>query len=356
MIRRIVQNQRVQQRSQPTATRTKLTDNDSDFGLSGALEAEKRLLSSEGRFNARRVGLGRGAVNPYTLLLSMSWKQFFVVSLALYLMLNTVFGLLFFALGPNALSEMPVGIGHRLMATFFFSVQTFGTIGFGHVFPVSLVANALVTLEAFVGLMGVALVTGVLFARFSKPTHRVLFSNRAVITPHKGGHALMFRLVNGAQGDLMDLQIEVLSSFKKPKDSTKTDSDPKNSDPKNSDPKNSDPKGGETVREFRALKLERERVTFFPLAWTVVHPIDQDSPFYALTAENLLSYQAEVIVVLRAIDEISQQSIQTRTSYHTNEIYWGHKFASMYVRESGLLAVDARLVSETHSVDLPPMA
>lgn len=310
-----------------------------DLGLSGVFEGESRMVNRNGTFNSRRVGLGISAYNPYTLLLSMSWAKFFTVSLGLYLLLNGLFALLFYFIGPKGLSEMPAAPWPRLLAAFFFSVQTFGTIGFGHVFPVTLAANVVVTLEAFVGLLAVALLTGMLFARFSRPTHRILFSQQAVIAPYKGGLdkaglGLMFRLVNGRRGDLMDAAAEVVLSLHRPGyNAAQRDA---------------------SQREFHTLNLERSRVTFIPLAWTVVHPITPDSPLHGLTPADLHAREAELIVILRAVDETSQQAIQARTSYHAREILWGRKFASMYVRNSGLLAVDAKLLNDTQEAELPP--
>ncbi|THF87784.1 transporter [Deinococcus sp. KSM4-11] len=301
-----------------------------DLGLSGVFEAESRFLSRDGRFNSRRVGLGLGAYNPYTMLLAMSWPRFFAVALALYLLLNALFAAGYFALGAGALSQQPDQAGPRLLGAFFFSVQTFGTIGFGHVYPVSVAADVLVTLEAFVGLMAVALVTGMLFARFSRPTHRILFSDHAVVAPYRGGRGLMLRLVNGRRGDLTDITAEVVLSLRAP-----------------------GPLSAGPQRQFHPLTLERSRVTFFPLAWTVVHPIDDRSPLRDLSEAELARREAEVLVVLRAVDEISQQPVQARISYHASEIRWGQAFASMYVRDGGLLAVDARRLHDMHPAPLP---
>lgn len=317
-----------------------------DLGLSGVFEAETRFLNRDGSFNAHRTGLGRGAFSAYADLLTMRWPAFFGVSLSLYLLLNALFGLLYFLLGPAALSEMPTGTAERLVACFFFSVQTFGTIGFGHVYPSTLAANALVTLEAFVGLMGVALVTGVLFARFSRPTHRILFSHHAVIAPHPvggkpGGRALMFRIMNGRRADLLDISAEVILTLRH---------DPGGVAPAGVNTGNK----GMGNRSFYPLNLERDRVTFFPLSWTIVHPIDESSPLYGLELPDLLRQEAELVVVLRATEEASQQDIQARSSYHATEIRSGVRFATMYVREGGQLAVDARLLHELQPAELPP--
>ncbi|MDB5044760.1 MAG: Ion transport 2 domain protein [Deinococcus sp.] len=318
-----------------------------DLGLSGVFESESRFLNRDGSFNAHRTGLGRGAFSAYADLLTMSWPAFFAGALAMYVLLNALFGLLYFLLGPAALSEMPTGTGARLLACFFFSVQTFGTIGFGHVYPSTLAANMMVTMEAFVGLMGVALVTGVLFARFSRPTHRILFSHHAVIAPHalggdRQGRALMFRIMNGRRTDLLDVAAEVILTLRH---------DPGGVGVAATNTGNK----GLGNRSFYPLPLERDRVTFFPLSWTIVHPIDEHSPLYGLELADLLRQEAELVVVLRATEEASQQTVQARSSYHATEIRSGVRFASMYIRESGQLAVDARRLHDLQPADLPPV-
>lgn len=302
-----------------------------DLGLSGVFEAESRFLKRDGSFNARRVGLGLAAYNPYTVLLLLSWPQFFAAALALYLLLNGLFAALYFVLGPGALSDSP-SRESRLLADFFFSVQTFGTIGFGHVYPVTRAANVVVTLEAFVGLMAVALVTGMLFARFSRPSQRILFSQHAVIAPYRGGHALMFRVMNGQRGELSDVSVEVVATIRSGGEAAQP---------------------GRSRRRFQALALERRRVTLFPLTWTVVHPIDADSPLRGLDQRALLRQDAEVIAIVRATDETTRQSVQARTSYHARELRWGEKFSPMDVHDRAGLAVDARLLHATQPAELP---
>ncbi|MFC6660017.1 hypothetical protein [Deinococcus multiflagellatus] len=195
-------------------------------------------------------------------------------------------------------------------------------------YPVALAADALVTLEAFVGLMAVALVTGMLFARFSRPTHRLLFSRWAVVAPYQGGQGLMLRLVNGRHSNLSDVQAEVVLALR-------------------------EGPGPAAKRHFYPLKLERTRVTLFPLAWTVVHPLDHESPVAGLSEADLHARDAELLVVLRATDETSQQPVLARTSYQAREILFDHAFESMYVRVQGALAVDVRRLHDTRPAGAP---
>ncbi len=261
-----------------------------------------------------------------------------------YLLLNGLFGAVYAMLGPSALSEMPARGLDRYLACFFFSVQTFGTIGFGHVYPKSIAADFVVTAEAFVGLLGVALATGILFARFSRPNHRVLFSETAVIAPYQGGQALMFRVMNGHRTQLIDLNAEVtFSHFEDREPGSEVALHPATG-----------PTEPGRVRRFYPLPLERSRVTFFPTTWTVVHPIVQGSPLWNQTLEALDRDDAEILVVLRATDDASQSSIHARSSYKVNELVWNARFRPIHSKDAaGHLRVDVARLSHVERLAVP---
>ncbi|WP_084045628.1 ion channel [Deinococcus hopiensis] len=295
-----------------------------DLGLGRVIsqESHTRMLNKDGSFTLQRGGIGFWhSLSLYYDLISISWPAFFGLLGVTYLLLNAGFALAYLTLGPGALSEMPQGDGNRFWACFFFSVQTFGTIGFGHVYPRTFAANLLVTVEAFVGLVGVALATGVLFARFSRPRHRVLFSECAVIAPYRGGWGLMFRLVNGQRTDLIELQIEVtLAYFKRV--------------------------GVRQVRHFAPLTLERSSVAFFPLSWTVVHPITEESPLWKVTPQQLQAAEAEIMVNLRGLDDAVYNAVRARTSYQGADLRWHARFADIFVRRAGRpVGIDVRKLS-----------
>src|SRR6185369_13888435 len=205
--------------------------------------------------------------------------------------------------GPDALagpgSHM---LGGRFSQAFFFSIQTFATIGYGQIGPNGFLANTLVTFEALVGLMSQALATGLLFARFSRPTASILFSRRAIVAPYGDGQSLQFRIANRRRNEIIQLEAQVLFSFKLP-----------------------DGRGG-AIRRYMLLPLERNKVTFFPLSWTIVHPIDQASPLAGKSAEDLLNSEAEILVLLSGIDETFAQTVHARSSYRAEEILWNMRF------------------------------
>src|SRR5580765_6240756 len=200
------------------AAEAELRDRDLGFGSVVSRDSRRRLLNRDGSFNVVREGLGWVAtLAPYHLLLSISWAGFIGVVTLAYVVLNLVFALLFLACGPEALagpgSHM---LGGRFSQAFFFSIQTFAPYGYGQIGPNGFAANALVTVEALVGLMYQALATGLLFARFARPTAAILFSHQAIIAPYNGGLSLQFRIANRRRNEIIQLEAQVLFSFKLP--------------------------------------------------------------------------------------------------------------------------------------------
>jgi inward rectifier potassium channel len=304
-------------------------DRDLGFGSIVSRESRQRLLNRDGSFNVARLGLGfLETFAPYHLLLTISWAGFFGIVSASYAVLNLAFAATYVACGPGALTGAAAMPGGRFSQAFFFSVQTFATIGYGTIGPNSMAANLVVTIEALVGLMYQALATGLLFARFTRPTAALLFSRHAVIGPYADRQGLMFRIVNPRRNEIIDLEAQVLFSAVEP-----------------------DGAGG-TVRRYQPLPLERNKVTFFPLSWTIVHPIDGASPLSGLTPEELERRQAEILVLLSGVDEALEQTVHVRSSYRADEIVWNARFRSMFLPTGGgsRVSVDITRVHEIEPV------
>ena len=257
-------------------------------------------------------------MSPYHWLLTLSWARFLSLLVAAYLVSNALFAVGYLLCGPGALATPATGMpeGAYLQA-FFFSVETFATIGYGNVYPVGRAANWLMTVESVAGLMAVALVTGLMFARFARPTARIRFSRRAIVGPYRGITAFEFRLANERASQMVQVEAKVLLS-------------------------RFETHGGRTAREFHDLALERRQVVFFPLSWTVVHPIDESSPLWGVTAEDLARTDAEFLVLLSGYDETFATTVHARTSYRADEVLWGARFASVYTKpgETGMLGID----------------
>jgi inward rectifier potassium channel len=304
-------------------------DRDLGFGSVVSRQSHQRLLNRDGSFNVMRSGLGfLESFAPYHLLLTMTWARFFGLVAVSYIVLNLVFAGAYLTCGPEALlGAGATMLGGGFSQAFFFSVQTFATIGYGQIAPNGLAANSVVTIEALVGLMYQALATGLLFARFTRPTAALVFSRHAVIAPYNDGQALMFRIVNRRRNEVIELQAQVLFSAMDPDD-----------------------RAG-TVRRYFPLSLERNKVTFLPLSWTVVHPIDNASPLAGRTSEDLARTEAEILVLLSGIDEALEQSVHARSSYRADEIVWGARFQSMFLPpdERARVSVD---ISKVHEIEL----
>lgn len=297
---------------------------DLGFGSVVTHASGQRLLNHDGTFNVQRTGLSLlTSLNLYHTLIAMSWKVFLSLVLLLYFLSNIVFGLLYSTFGAEAIIDTSSTPTESLFIRgFFFSVQTFATIGYGTIHPVGIIPNLLVTLESYYSLLANALITGLVFARFARPTARIIFSEVAVIAPYRSMTGLMFRLVNGRSNQLLEVSANVLYA------------------------RFVDENGART-RRFEPLELERSQVAFLPLAWTIVHPINEESPLYGVTEEDLLGSDAEVLVLLTATDETFASIVHTRSSYKHGEIMTGHKFVNIYnpVEDNEPISINIRKLS-----------
>ena len=267
-----------------------------------------RVVNKDGSFNVQRTGLRGLATGLYIQLATMSWPRFWASVTLAYLIVNTIFASAFLALGPGVLhaTERDLGIGGFGRA-FFFSVQTLTTVGYGSVYPVGVAANLIAAAEAATGLMGFALATGLLFARFSRPSSKLVFSETMVIAPHpNAGTSLQFRVANMRNNVLMEVEARMMLIT--------VERSP----------------AGDLKRNFRNLPLELAQVNFLALTWTIVHPIDEASPLYGKTADDLKEQQAEVLILVKGFDDSFSQVVHTRYSYRWDEIQWSARFAPAF--------------------------
>ncbi len=302
---------------------------DLGFGAVVARESRQRLLNRDGTFNVRRQGASFwDSISLYHYLLNISWPRFLAYVAAAYLVTNGLFAAVYIACGPDALTGFDRGSGiNRFASAFFFSVHTLATIGYGSIAPNNLAANIVVAVEALIGLLAFALIAGIVFARFARPRAHIMFSNHALIAPYRDGTAFMFRIANQRTNEIVQLEARVMLTRRRPG-------------------------GGSNEREFIALDLERDRVMFFPLAWTIVHPIDQSSPLYEMTPEDFRESESEFLILLNGFDETFSQTVHARSSYTASEVAWGSRFASVFVpRHDGRIVIDIGRLHEIESVD-----
>jgi len=302
-----------------------------DLGLGGKLSerSHARLLNRDGSFNVRRNNLGPfHPYNVYHTLVSLPVPRVFLLLVAGYFATNLLFAALYWLAGPDAIAGAAASPLARFEDCVFFSVQTLATIGYGKLVPNTRTANVLVAIEALVGLLGFAILSALLFARFARPTAKIRFSTHAVIAPYQNGWALMFRLVNLRNHDLTDVHAVV--SFARWVD-----------------------ENGTRRRRFDQLVLERDFIIFMPLHWVVVHPITDASPLRGLTAESLAGADPEVVCLITADDETFAQTVHARSSYDKTDIVWGGRFRDMYLPEADRVTIDLGRLNDFEAVPPP---
>src|SRR5580658_386314 len=224
-----------------------------DPGLTTQFTGElRRTINKDGSFNVQRTGLRWRDANLYLHLIDTTWPRFLVIVFVVFLCINIIFSFAYLAVGIQHLRGTEPELSAFLNA-FFFSIHTLTTVGYGNVYPTGNGANTVSAIEATIGLMAFALATGLLYGRFSKPSARIQFSDRALIAPYQEGTSLQFRVANARSNVLMNVEARVLLMTV-------------------------DKVDGQLKRDFVELPLVRPAILFFPLTWTIVHAIDASSP------------------------------------------------------------------------------
>ncbi|MEM6253062.1 MAG: ion channel [Cyanobacteria bacterium P01_D01_bin.156] len=285
--------------------------------------SRRLLLYREQRYpNIERLGVTHSYWgDSYHILLTISWPAFMLLVGGCYLLVNALFAI---AYGLNADAIANIRPGH-FQDLFFFSVQTMASIGYGAMYPTSNYTHSLVVIEALFGLCFTAVTTGLVFARFSLPTARILYSAVAVVAPFNGVPTLMFRTANERRNYILEAQLWVTLV----RDEVTEE--------------------GEHIRRFHDLPLVRSHTPVFSLSWTAMHPITIDSPFYGETPETLEQNRAEIIVTLTGLDETLSQTIHARHAFSDNEIHWNYKFVDIIsTNQAGRLVID---YNHFHSIE-----
>lgn len=231
-------------------------------------------------------------------MLTVPWQGFLAITIGLYALGNAACALLFLLGGENAIVNAKPG---SFADAFYFSVQTSASIGYGVMSPGNTYAHILVSLVAITSLIGIAVLTGLAYARFSRPTAQVLFSRVAVITPFKGTPTLMFRAANERRNQILEAQMRVYLTLDEYSD-------------------------GRMMRRFHELALLRDRNPSFFLTWTALHPINEHSPLKNLSQADLTRASAGLLVSVSGIDQTVAQAIHTRHTYYTPDIVWNQQF------------------------------
>lgn len=285
-------------------------NNDTGFS-SNNTSAGGRFINKDGTFNVVKEGMSfLKRFSIFNDMLHLPQWKFILVIFIFFIIINLLFTCIYYLIGPQQLDGLiTITPWKTFREIFYFSTQTFTTVGYGHVSPVGDAANIVAGIEALTGFLSLAIGTGLIYGRFSKPKSYLVFSDEALISPYKNGKAIMFRFA--AYKDkhtLTDLEIKVNTGLMLTED-------------------------GHADYKYFSLNLERSKVETMPLSWTVVHPIDENSPFYGFTEEDMKMADAELYVWIRGFDDVFNNTVQQRTSYTYNEIIFNRRFVPMY-RES----------------------
>ena len=285
------------------------TDENSGFGTN-ANSYGGRFVNKNGTANIEKRGMNflRRISWYHTMIEMPNWK-FMLILFSFYILLNFIFAVLYYAIGIEHLDGIAQSqsVLTQFGQAYFFSAQTFTTVGYGHISPTGFLTSALSAAEALIGLLSFAIATGLFFGRFSKPTAFLKFSHNALISPYKEEKALMIRLAPFKNTNFTDATAKVTLGMSVEENGTKTN-------------------------KFYSLKLELDRINALTLSWTLVHPITQESPLYNFTEDDFKRTHGEILVFITTFDDMFSKTVAARTSYTFNEIIYGAKFETMYNR------------------------
>jgi inward rectifier potassium channel len=289
---------------------------------------DQRMMNADGTSNIKRIGLPffRSA-DTYNWLISMSWTKFMSIIVIAYLIVNILFAGIYVGVGiENLKGAEGITFRDQFFSAFFFSAQTISTVGYGHISPSGFITSCIAAFESMLGLLAFALATGLLYGRFSRPNAKVFYSKNMVVSPYKDATALMFRLANGRNNQLIEISVQVVFTINELVDGIKK-------------------------RTFLPLILERSKIGLLSLSWTVVHPIDENSPLFGITSEELIIGEAEIIVLLQAFDDTFSQTVHSRASYLDENIIYNARFAPAFFHdEDGTTVLDLSRLSAIETI------
>lgn len=260
-------------------------------------KASVRFIDKKGTVNVKRSGLGFFEnLDVYHWLISARALHLNLTILAWYVLINLLFAVIYFMVGPQNFGGLDVSSGKdfdEFIALFFFSAQTITTLGYGHIYPIGPLASTAAAFESLLGLISFAVATGILYGRFSRPKAHLIYSKNLLIAPYKQGKAIMFRLVNMKQSELIESEVKLNVTFNNPETNK---------------------------REFYSLNLEIEKVNFLPMNWTIVHALDENSPISGFTLEDFKRTDIEFLILFKAINDTVSQNVYSRYSYKEDDV------------------------------------
>jgi inward rectifier potassium channel len=300
--------------------------NNKEIGFGTAtIGKDERLLNKNGTFNVNRRGLSVfERFSFFHWMINTKWITFFSIVVGCFFISSAIFAAVYdLVLGASHFHgiESKTSSGNY-WELFFFSAQTSTTVGYGRINPATNIASFIAVLDALSGVLYFAIVTGLLYGRFSKPIPKVLFSKNGVYAPYKDGFAFMFRLANKLNHQLQNAEMRLIASVI-------VDAD------------------GNPVRQYFELELERKEIIFFATSWTIVHPINDKSPFYNMSKDEFELSEPEFMLQLKVYDQSYSQDTFTNTSYRKEEIIWNAKFDNILMSNNSVNYVDFEKFNET---------
>jgi inward rectifier potassium channel len=290
---------------------------------------EERTINKDGTFNVRKRGLPFFQhFSIYHDLITMKGSTFIWLIIVFYTLMNFAYAGIYYAIGVEHLGGVGQSTIGPFWEAFFFSCQTFTTVGYGRVNPMGFATNIVAAVESLTGLMAFALATGLLYGRFSRAKADLIFSDNAIIAPYKGINALMFRVAHTKKHVLNNVNAQVTIAM-------------------------TVDEGNGNIRRFYPLTLELATINFLSLTWTIVHAIDENSPLWGMTEKDLNECNAEIMLLLKGFDDTFSQDVHKRSSYKHYEVVWGAKYVSLLndIR-NGITVLDLSRMNEFDHVEL----
>lgn len=299
---------------------------DPGFGYKSAKDA-RNIINADGSSNVKHENRNSLASDLYSFFISIPWYQFFLLVVALYTLLNILFGLLYVAIGIEQITKPKGTFWQDFLNGFFFSAQTLTTVGYGGIAPKGITANFIAAFEAMIGLLSFSFITGLLYGRFSKPTASIKFSESLILRDFKEHRAIMFRLMNSRKTVMIEPEISVTLSISE-KDKT-----------------------GDFKRNFFTLKLERNKIMYLPTVWTVVHEITEESPLFKYSDEEIKKLDAFLYILLSYHEQSFAQQVYRIYSYDFEDLKSGVKFApASHFDEDGFTVLDHEKLGEVEKM------
>jgi len=295
-----------------------------DPGLGTAYQKSvKRILNEDGSYNIKRIGTVRMLKDFYKYLVDLNTWKFGIFLVGSFLVANLFFAGIYCWIGTEYLHGINPN-QNEFVAAYYFSAQTFTTVGYGAIAPRGNLTSFIAAMEAFVGLIAFAIATGLIYGRFSRPSTKIAFSHNVIITPYKDQMALMFKIVNQRNSVLLNTKIHVNLSLV-----------------------DEDSESNMLKRQYYNIPLEVDFVRYFPLTWTLVHVINEDSPLYDLTLSEVRGKLAELLIIIEAFDETYSQTVIRKHSYAEHQWATGVKFKKNFsADDSGTIVLNINEISD----------